>query len=124
MSEVEGTSLRLALIDLTLSGVKRTLRYWVTPDGREIIDGRVSALDGDPWISTRSLLDLNRAPSKGSSAAPVTIVEFTDLQCPYCAQSHATIRRLQQSAPDRIRVVFKHFPLTDIHPWAMEAAVA
>lgn len=57
----------------------------------------------------------------GNKSAPVTIVEFSDFQCPYCARGHQTINDVLKTYGDKVRVVFKHLPL-DFHPQAMPAA--
>jgi len=71
-------------------------------------------------------LDLSRAPARGQPQAPVTIVEFSDLQCPFCARVTPTLRELLKQNPDQVRWVFKNFPL-DFHadsPLAHAAALA
>ncbi|HEX7451941.1 MAG TPA: thioredoxin domain-containing protein [Polyangiaceae bacterium] len=58
----------------------------------------------------------------GSPTAPVTVVEFSDLQCPFCARVHATVKQLETKyGPNQIRIVFKHNPLP-FHPNARPAA--
>lgn len=61
---------------------------------------------------------------RGNPEAPVTIVEFSDLQCPYCAAFHQTMRQVISAYPDKVRWVYKHFPLDSIHPNARPAAEA
>jgi len=63
-------------------------------------------------------------PSIGPENAPVTIVEFSDFQCPFCNRVEPTIRRLVERYGDQIRVVYRHFPLDRIHPRARPAAEA
>ena len=61
---------------------------------------------------------------QGSPTAAVTLVEYGDFECPHCGAAHATIKHIQQILGDRVRFVFRHFPLTQIHPHAERAAEA
>ena len=64
-------------------------------------------------------------PSLGPANAPITLVEFADFQCPYCRQwEQQTYQPLLQAYPGKIRIVYRDFPLTSIHPNAMPAAEA
>jgi protein-disulfide isomerase len=60
----------------------------------------------------------------GNEAAPVTLVEFGDFQCPFCGQAAAILAALEETLGDAIRFAFRHFPLPAIHPHAMAAAEA
>ncbi len=62
-------------------------------------------------------------PARGPAGAPVTIVEFSDFECPYCGQAVPTIHQVLQSYGDKVRLVFRDFPLP-IHPQAEKAAEA
>jgi len=68
-------------------------------------------------------IDIERAPMRGSPMAPVTIVEFSDFQCPYCGEAHPILHRLLREYEGRIRLVFMHYPL-DGHVNSMPAARA
>ena len=63
-------------------------------------------------------------PSSGPPDAPVTIVEFSDFECPYCARLLPTLQRVKHQYAGKLRVVYRHYPLTGIHPNAWKAAEA
>jgi predicted DsbA family dithiol-disulfide isomerase len=63
-------------------------------------------------------------PARGPSGAPITIVEFGDFQCPYCKQAEASLQRVLSDHPHDVRLVFRNFPLTQVHPDARLAAEA
>lgn len=60
----------------------------------------------------------------GSPDAEITLIEFSDFQCPFCAQFHPTLERIVNESKGTINWVYRHFPLTSIHPNAMPAALA
>lgn len=59
---------------------------------------------------------------RGRIDAPVTIVEYGDYECPYCRDAEPQLRELLEATGDRVRFVFRDFPLEDVHPHAVEAA--
>ncbi len=64
-----------------------------------------------------------KGPTKGSKSAPITIVEYSDFQCPYCIEAEKTVSELLKAYPDKIRLVYRDFPLP-MHPLAPKAAEA
>ena len=61
---------------------------------------------------------------QGDQNAPVTLVEYGDYECPYCGQAYPVIKAVQKHFAKRLRLVFRNFPLTQIHPNAESAAEA
>jgi protein-disulfide isomerase len=72
----------------------------------------------------RDMVPTSGRPARGPEDAPVVIVSFDDLECPYCSKMHNQLfPDAMQRYPGKLRIVYKDFPLTEIHPWAMHAAV-
>ncbi len=108
---------------------------YVTKDGKlffpEGIDltaeaGVTDQLADDQQAET-SIVDVSASAedrSRGNLDAQVTIIEFSDLQCSYCARFHGTMKQVMENYPTQVRWVYKHFPLDSIHPYARKAAEA
>lgn len=64
------------------------------------------------------------APVRGPADAPVTIIEFSDFQCPFCRQSVGVVKNVLTAYPKEVKLIFRNFPLENIHPQAREAAEA
>jgi protein-disulfide isomerase len=99
----------------------QTAMVFITKDRRTGILGIVLPF-GEDFV--RSMIKTKGVPSQGPSNAPVTIVEYADLQCPNCARLHEYIeKQLLPKYGDKVRVIFKEFPLP-WHDWSTTAAVA
>ena len=99
----------------------QTRELFITKDRRTGILGIVLPFRED---FVRSLIKTKDVPSLGPANAPVTVVEYADLQCPMCARLHEFLEKeLLPKYGDKIRVVFKEFPLP-FHDWSATAAVA
>jgi protein-disulfide isomerase len=68
-------------------------------------------------------IDISGSPVKGPSDAPVTIIVFSDFQCPYCSRLGSLFDQVMEKYPNKIKLVYKHFPLNS-HPFAVKAAAA
>jgi protein-disulfide isomerase len=72
----------------------------------------------------RLTFDNTGAPFLGSEKAPVTIVEFSDFQCPFCRGFAPTLKLIEKNYGDKVRLVYRQAPITTIHPFAFKAAEA
>jgi protein-disulfide isomerase len=99
--------------------------YYVSADGKTILQGDVYHLNQNPFQANLDKLKLAGAPVFGPANAPVTIVEFGDLECPDCRMESPLLRHnVPETFPNKVRVYFKDYPLESIHPWARAAAIA
>ena len=72
----------------------------------------------------RLQLDNGKAPTLGKPDAPVTLVEFSDFQCPFCKGMAPTLKQVSQKLGDKVQIVYRQYPLNSIHPFAAKAAEA
>jgi protein-disulfide isomerase len=110
-------------ITVGLQGQSDTAIVYVTKDGKYIFRGELSDMTVDPLAEIRSKLHAGNSPSMGPADAKIILIEFADFECPSCRQLDRILRDLLPQHPE-IRLVYKDFPLTSIHPWAMTAALA
>lgn len=95
---------------------------YASKDGRFIFRGEVDDTTKDPFAATRAALHLDGNPSRGPANAAVTVVDFSDFECPHCAELQKILKVIIPKYP-QVRFIFKDFPLPQ-HPWAMTAALA
>lgn len=69
----------------------------------------------------KPVIDDKRA-FEGKKDAPITVIEYSDFQCPFCRRGHTTINALLKEYPDKVRVIFKNFPIERIHPFALKGS--
>ena len=67
------------------------------------------------------VIDEKRA-YEGKKGAPITVIEYSDFQCPFCKRGHVTMNALLKEYPDKVRVMFKDFPIERIHPFALKGS--
>jgi protein-disulfide isomerase len=99
------------------------LKMYLTKDGRYLLRGEISDLTTDPLAENISKMQTANAPVLGDPKAPITLVEYSDFECPVCRNLHDALRGLLPSYP-QVKVIFKDFPIDAIHPWARTAALA
>lgn len=110
-------------VEVTMGGQSDSTVVYVSKDGRYLLRGDMQDMTADPTAPVRARIRLTNNPSRGPADAAVTVVEYSDFQCPSCRQLHQALKAIVPSYP-QVRFVFKDFPLTQIHPWAMTAAIA
>ena len=102
------------------SGKQTTVTFLISKDGNTLARLEKFDISKDP----QSIYSLDHRPVRGDASAKVTVVNYDDLECPYCARMH---EELFPTTLDHykglVRFVYKDFPLVEIHPWAMHAAV-
>jgi protein-disulfide isomerase len=78
----------------------------------------------EPPVPFRATVDIVGAPVRGTTTAPVTIVEYSDFHCPFCRRVQPTLASLLQKYPGKVRLVYKHLPLDGLHPQARRVSEA
>ena len=78
-----------------------------------------------PQTQTQLAVPVNAQDhSRGPKDAPITLVEYGDFECPHCGQAHYQLQELEKAIGESMRLVFREFPLTTVHPHAAQAAEA
>jgi protein-disulfide isomerase len=104
-------------------------RYLMQQQQQSAVAGMLEALKKKHAVTShlepfRVTVESSGFPSVGPEDAPVTIVEFSDFECPYCGRIVPTLEKVRSTYPEQVRLVFRQFPLIGIHPNAMQAALA
>jgi protein-disulfide isomerase len=111
-------------VQLSYNGGSKDEMYYVSKDGQTIVDGDVYNINKSPFQANLDKLTTAGAPSFGPANAPVTIVEFGDLECPDCKMEAPLLHHnVPQTFPGKVRVFFKDYPLESVHPWSRAAAI-
>jgi protein-disulfide isomerase len=99
--------------------------FYISSDGSRIVQGTVWEVGRNPFQKDLDKLNTSFQPSMGTPGASVVLVEFSDFECPYCKEEAKMLRdNLLTAYPTQVRLYFKEYPLTSIHPWAKPAAIA
>ncbi|MGH9512687.1 MAG: thioredoxin domain-containing protein [Terriglobales bacterium] len=118
-SEAEGLA-EVVVVITTPQGLQ-TNQFYVTEDGKHAITGDIIPFGSHPFAAARIKLEKEASGvARGPARAPVTIVEFGDLQCPHCKEAQPEIERLLSEEKDT-KLIFQNFPLQS-HDWAEKGA--
>ena len=104
-------------------GTKAT-NFIASPDLKFVVIGEILDTSVDPAKAVMAKINVAGEPFKGAKDGKVTIVEYSDFQCPFCKRGYDTIEtQVLKQYPDKVKFYFRHFPLP-FHPWAMPGAIA
>ncbi|MGA3028109.1 MAG: thioredoxin domain-containing protein [Bryobacteraceae bacterium] len=106
---------------------EEVLKFYVSNDGRHIINisqGGVYDIARNPFEEDLEKLSAAGAPSFGTPGATLSLIAFSDFECPQCKLEAESLRKnLLAAFPTQVRMFFKDFPLESLHPWAKAAAI-
>jgi protein-disulfide isomerase len=103
---------------------KQDFEFLLARDHKTLV--RLTKLDlaSDPYAETMKKIDVGGRPARGNKEAKVTVVNYDDFECPFCSRMHETLfPSVFKEYGDRVLFIYKDFPLEEIHPWAVHAAV-
>ncbi len=107
-------------VTLSLGDNRKELQFLISKDNTNMVRWEKIDLNANPMNS----IDLNGRPWRGGKDAKVVIVNYDDFECPFCARMHQTLfPGILKEYGDRVKIIYKDYPLTEIHPWALHAAV-
>jgi len=103
---------------------KQDLKFLVSKDHSSMMRMVKFDLNRDPYADTMSKIDTSGRPTRGAKSSKVVVVNFDDLECPFCSRMHQELfPDILKEYGDRVTFVYKDYPLVEIHPWATHAAV-
>lgn len=113
---------------LTVSFASRTKKqdfeFLLSRDHKTLLRMSKFDLTSDPYVEIMKKIDVSGRPTRGNKDAKVTVVNYDDFECPFCSGMHRTLfPGLFKEYGDRVLFIYKDYPLEEIHPWAVHAAV-
>jgi protein-disulfide isomerase len=107
-------------VTLSRGPTKKVIDFLISTDNTKLARLETFDLSKDPVFN----IDIAGRPIRGNPDAKVTVINFDDLECPYCARMHtALFPDTMDRYKDKVRFIYKDDPLVELHPWAMHAAV-
>jgi len=103
---------------------KQEVAFLLSKDGKTLVRFNKMDLSKDPYAEIMKKIDLNGRPTRGNKDAKVVAVNYDDFECAFCSRMHQQLfPTLLKEYGDRVLFVYKDFPLAEIHPWAIHAAI-
>ena len=105
-------------------GKSKDYKFLVSKDRTTMLRVTKFDLNKDPFLDVMNKIDVAGRPSRGAKSAKVVAVNFDDFECPFCSRMHQTLfPEIFKEYGDRVMFIYKDDPLSEIHPWAIHAAV-
>ena len=103
---------------------KQDYKFLLSKDRNTLLRITKFDLTKDPFAELMGKIDVAGRPSRGAKGAKVVAVNYDDFECPYCSRMHAMLfPEILKEYGDRVTFIYKDYPLSEIHPWAIHAAV-
>jgi protein-disulfide isomerase len=103
---------------------KQSHEFLLSKDSKTLVRFTKMDLSKDPYADIMNKIDVVGRPVRGANDAKVTIVNYDDFECPFCSRMHQTLfPEIFKAYGDRVRIIYKDYPLSEIHPWATHAAM-
>ena len=110
-------------VTMSRGGKTQTSEFLLSKDGKTLVRWTKLDLTKDPYAEAMKEITITDRPVRGNPDAKVTVVNFDDFECPFCARMHATLMsEILPEYKDKIKIVYKDYPLSQMHPWAEHAA--
>jgi protein-disulfide isomerase len=111
-------------VKLDQEGKQKDYTFLLSKDRGTMLRVTKFDLTKDAFADLMSKIDVNGRPSRGTKGAKVVVVNFDDFECPFCSRMHQTLfPQILREYGDRVTFYYKDYPLAEIHPWAIHAAV-
>jgi protein-disulfide isomerase len=111
-------------VTMSSSKKKQDLEFLLSRDHKALVRFTKFDLTSDPYAEIMKKINVGGRPTRGNINAKVTVVNYDDFECPFCSRMHtALFPGLFKEYGDRVLFIYKDYPLEEIHPWAVHAAV-
>ena len=98
--------------------------FLLAKDGKTLVKLTKLDLTKDPNAELMKKMDVSGRPTRGNKRAKVVVVNYDDFQCPFCSRMHQTLfPQIYKEYGDKVLFIYKDYPLAEIHPWAIHAAI-
>src|ERR1700723_4349467 len=103
---------------------KQDFEFLLAHDHKTLLRMTKLDLSVDPYAEIMKKIDVSGRPTRGNKDAKVTVVNYDDFECPFCSRMHSTLfPEVFKEYGDRVLFIYKDYPLEEVHPWAMHAAI-